>query len=937
MSCSGYTVTSIHHTSSSIVATLSLAGLPCYAFGNDIHDLILSVDYETNSRLHVHIYDAAQKQFQIPENLLPRPPSGSSSSHNSDLEFHYETHPFAFWIVRKRTGDVIFDTRPSHIPIHPEPLGPSEKGLTNATSMPAHPLVFSDQYLQISSSLPYNANVYGLGEYYSGNYRRNPSSTVQPFWALDIGDPMDANMYGYHAVYQEIRSSANGGMETHAVWFKNSAGLDVILRDGVIQYRAIGGTLDFYFYSGDKSGLIPGRPQSPRHVNSPANVIEQYVQSIGLPQVPPTWAFGFHQCRWGYDSIAELQEAVDSMRNASIPLETAWSDIDWMHAYRNFVSDPLRFDPEEFKAFIDGLHQNHQHYIPIIDAAIGVQVPNGTDKYDTAARGMELDVFVKTAGGKDYVGIVWPGYTYFPDWWSPRTQEWWDEAFHNMSSFMKFDGIWLDMNEPSSFCVGSCGSKADWNKQPPNMSPHSIEGWPEGYDYKRFGDSGNITVNGSWTFNPEFAKVVESGAFSFALDGTQQKADLTLRSADLSDGRFLSQPPYAIHNAHGPIDSSTVAANATTKIGVMYDVKNLWGFAEEAHTHKTLLGLHPGKRPFLISRSTFAGSGKYTGHWLGDNRSTWRDLWLSIQGVFQFQLFGIPMVGADICGFGTNTDEELCNRWMALGAWHPFFRNHNVLKAIPQEPYRWDSVADVSRKVLAARYSLLPVWQTLFARASEFGTPTIRPLWHEFPGQGYESADRQFLVGTSLLVTPVLMPNVSSVSGVFPAAGGPWRDFWTHEVLNVEAGINTTIPAPLSHIPVHIRPGTVLVTYSKPGYTTYETTQSPYRLIISLDEKGQASGEVYYDDGESQWTGRAPGSTAIFSVSRGRLTSIVMEGQYSFASDVEEIVILGVAKEPTRVMVENNPSVNEYNPKTQSLSISSLSLNLNEPITISWT
>jgi alpha-glucosidase len=69
--------------------------------------------------------------------------------------------------------------------------------------------------------------------------------------------------------------------------------------------------------------------------------------------------------------------------------------------------------------------------------------------------------------------------------------------------------------------------------------------------------------------------------------------------------------------------------------------------------------------------------------------------------------------------------------------------------------------------------------------------------WQEFPGRGYESADRQFLVGDSLLVTPVLLPNVSTVDGVFPSAGGPWRDFWTQDVLDVEPDVNSTIPAPL--------------------------------------------------------------------------------------------------------------------------------------------
>lgn len=213
--------------------------------------------------------------------------------------------------------------RASNIPTYHSPLSESEGSAPNSTAMPAHPLIFSDQYLQLSSSLPpaSSATIYGLGEYYSGNYKRNASGTVQPFWALDIGDPVDANMYGHHAVYQDVRHRKNingedGETDTHAVWLRNAAGMDVILRDGVIQYRAIGGTLDFYIYSGDESpsasisnsasGSILNLRKSRRArekagiVNSAVTVIEQYVQSIGLPQVPPTWAFGYHQCRWGY-------------------------------------------------------------------------------------------------------------------------------------------------------------------------------------------------------------------------------------------------------------------------------------------------------------------------------------------------------------------------------------------------------------------------------------------------------------------------------------------------------------------------------------------------------------------------------------------------------------------------------------------------------------
>ena len=149
----------------------------------------------------------------------------------------------------------------------------------------------------------------------------------------------------------------------------------------------------------------------------------------------------------------------------------------------------------------------------------------------------------------------------------------------------------------------------------------------------------------------------------------------------------------------------------------------------------------------ILFRSTFPGSGSMAGHWLGDNDSNWAHLKYNIIGLLEFNLFGIPYVGADTCGFFNDATEELCERWMQLGAFNPFYRNHNSINQKDQDPGVFSERAkDSIRKTVQLRYSLIPHLYTLFYKVNIEGGTVVRSLVHEFPRDRFTpDVDEQFL------------------------------------------------------------------------------------------------------------------------------------------------------------------------------------------------
>lgn len=280
---------------------------------------------------------------------------------------------------------------------------------------------------------------------------------------------------------------------------------------------------------------------------------------------------------------------------------------------------------------------------------------------------------------------------------------------------------------------------------------------------------------------------------------------------------------------------------------------------------------------------------------LGDNLSQWDKYRASIAQILSFaSIFQVPMVGADVCGFGGNTTEELCARWAMLGGFYPFFRNHNELGAIPQEFYRWPVVAEAARKIIDIRYRLLDYLYTAFHRQSETGEPFLQPLFYLYPEDPATFANElQFFYGDALLVSPVQDVGQTSVDAYFP--DDLFYDWYTGQTVRGKAHNITLTNIQVTDIPIHIRGGSVLPLRSASAQTTTELRRRGFEILVAPNLSNYAAGQLYLDDGESLH----PASTTLvqFEYSNGQLH---IRGEFGFQANVviESVVLLGQTRRP---------------------------------------
>lgn len=387
-----------------------------------------------------------------------------------------------------------------------------------------------------------------------------------------------------------------------------------------------------------------------------------------------------------------------------------------------------------------------------------------------------------------------------------------------------------------------------------------------------------------------------------------------------------------------PLNKMTPCMECNTYHGKVYYTHSLYSYFQAKETRNALLAASPNTRPFVLTRSSFAGSGRYTAHWLGDNYSTWQSLRSSIAGMMNFNLFGIPLVGSDICGHERSTSEQLCTRWNQLGAFYPFARNHNTHSAKPQEPYVFSKKhVDNLRSVVGVRYSLIPYLYTQFFFASTEYTPVIRSLIYEYSNDEMCSfIENQFFYGPSLMVTPILMEDAVHGSFYFPLVD-TFYDFYTFKKVATTNGFFDVHCDIYDNTPVFVRGGSI-VPVQDPALVLRDQFGNDYDLIVAPDSKGSASDRLIIDDGISMDTLQTGNYTLIvFSWSNGSTLQIKSSiNNFHVKSQWNMIHILD-SNQPKVVSVNSKPfTLFKYNQEMRviNLDISSLEMTVDSSMII---
>jgi alpha-glucosidase len=276
------------------------------------------------------------------------------------------------------------------------------------------------------------------------------------------------------------------------------------------------------------------------------------------------------------------------------------------------------------------------------------------------------------------------------------------------------------------------------------------------------------------------------------------------------------------------------------------ELHNVYGQLMTRSTFDGLASLRPNERPFVLTRSSFAGGQRYAAVWTGDSTADWASLRQSISTLLGMSVSGFSFVGTDVGGFVHAAPAELFTRWLQVSVFYPFMRTHTDLPNPDKEPWSFGPQFEaINKRTIELRYELLPYIYNVLHETARTGAPAMRPLFVDFPDDEIVAPmDDEFLFGSDLLVAPILWEGATERSVYLPR--GEWYAYRTGQ--HFTGGQTINVPAALNVLPLFVRGGGFIFHQPVVQYTGAMPGNALRVLIAPSPESGQT---LYEDDGSS--------------------------------------------------------------------------------------
>jgi len=457
-----------------------------------------------------------------------------------------------------------------------------------------------------------------------------------------------------------------------------------------------------------------------------SEIIERYTDITGNSFLPPYWALGFQISRYSYYPQNYVLKIVKKILK-EVPLSAIYLDIDYMDRYKIFTWDTKKFPKP--KQMIKKLNKLGVNVITIIDPFIKVD-PEYKLFFEAK------DFCLRKENGEIYITKGWPGDCIIPDFLNKQTRKWWIKNVYRFVKSYGINGIWLDMNEPTVFNEPEAVNEL--------LEAHKrISEEERAHILRRYIELLSLAQN--YLTAPIFTKYKSFEEFS---DRTPPKDVLH----QISDNEFIKH---------------------------MY-VRNAYPYFQAMATYKALKKIYD--RPFILSRSGFAGIQKFAAVWIGDIPSTWESLKNSIVILLNLSLSGLALCGVDVGGYVGRSEPELVARWYQACAFIPIFRVHKEKGGNETELFNLPSkYKEMAKRAILLRYYFLPYLWHLAWIAHLKGLPIIRPLLFEFEkDEDCYYIEDEYMVGPYILFAPILEKGSEYREVYLPE--GKWIDYWNGEV-----------------------------------------------------------------------------------------------------------------------------------------------------------